>query len=97
MFKYSTIYRITNKDKYRSANPFYYHIRTEENDSDYLFTESDMKDARLRALNNKEDLPNKQFVAVKEYDNSFLYGLVLGFLTTAFIYWLGKICVETLI
>ena len=97
MLKYSTIYRIKNKDKYRSANPFYYHIKTEENDTDYLFTETDIKDARVRALNNEEDLTDDKFVAVKLNDNSFFYGLFLGFLIGPIIYWLGKLCVETLI
>ena len=96
MYKYSTIYRTINKDKYRSANPFYYHIKI-ENNTDYLFTEEDVKDAANRALSNKEDLPNEKFIAVKENDNSFFYGVASGFVIGPFIYWLGVICVETLI
>lgn len=80
-YRYSHIYKTVNKDKYRSANPFYYHIQTESPRKDYLFTEKDLEKASDRAYSNVEDLPLSTF---KSCDNKYWSGFGFGFCLAAF-------------
>jgi len=52
----TTVYKVENKNAYRSANPNYYLIVT-DNEGEMLFTKSSIKDAKQRAKSNPEDVP----------------------------------------
>lgn len=52
--KLSHIYKVQNKKKYRTAESYYYLIKTK--DETFLFTESAMETAKQRAEKNTEDL-----------------------------------------
>lgn len=90
-YKYSNIYKTVNKDRYRSANPFYYHIRTKSPQKDYLFTEKELKKAADRAYSNLEDLPKARFTEGSKSFACFMMGCtasVLVLLTVEFGFYL---------
>lgn len=79
-YKYSNIYKTVNKDRYRSANPFYYHIRTKSPLKDYLFTEKEINRAADRAYSNLEDLPVAKFSEGSKCFLGFMMGCVTSLL-----------------
>jgi hypothetical protein len=70
--KYSHIYKVENKNRYKTSNPFYYLIKTEE--ETYLFTESDLIVAKERAVKNPEDIPVEEFEKEKKGFFSRFFG-----------------------
>lgn len=46
--------KVINKKRYKTANPFYYYIRSD--DTDYLFAQSQLDAAAERAQKNQEDI-----------------------------------------
>ena len=85
--------QVENKERYKTAQPFYWHIK-DQDDVDYLFTDSAMKEAEKRAEKNPEDIPmplpvvshNNYFaVTAATYLIGFCTGLVVGFVLKYFI------------
>tara|TARA_B100002019_G_C21104743_1_gene515345 strand:+ start:488 stop:760 length:273 start_codon:yes stop_codon:yes gene_type:complete len=82
--------QVENKGRYKTAQPFYWHIK-DQNDVDYLFTDSALKEAEKRAEKNPEDIPMP--LPVVSHDNyliGFATGLVVGFAVTAATYFVLK-------
>lgn len=75
--KPATVYKVENTNRYRTANPHYYLVVT-ENDGSLLFSKTDLEVAKKRAKANPEDIPNYRKV------NAVEWGVCLAFaMTTA--------------
>ena len=68
--------KVENKGRYKTSNPFYWHTK-DQDDIDYLFTESALLEAEKRASKNPEDIPN---IPEIEEPASFAVGLTCGIL-----------------
>lgn len=66
--------RVENKNPYITSREYYWYTKSEN--VDYLFTESQLKTAADRALNNPEDIPVLEN-EIKE-TNSFIVGYFVG-------------------
>jgi hypothetical protein len=73
--KPATVYKVENTNRYRTANPYYYLVVT-ENDGSLLFSEADIEIAKNRAKANPEDIPNYKKV------NAVCWDICLGFAVT---------------
>lgn len=75
--KHSHIYKVKNKNRYQTANKFYYLMLTKQ--FSFLFTKNDMEKAKFRASRNLEDIPkiNSNFL---DSFSMFWYtiGIVMG-------------------
>jgi hypothetical protein len=74
--------RVENLDKYKTAEGYYYYLRSD--DKDYLFSESQLAVANKRADKNKEDIPT----CVDESPSMLTvsaFGFLMGVLSTSFI------------
>ena len=81
--------QVKNKDRYKTAQNFYWHIR--DKDVDYLFTHSALTEAEKRALKNPEDIPEPRDPKNKHpYFNGLLTGIICGFVCTAGGYFIGQ-------
>ena len=75
--KPATVYKVENTNRYRTANPHYYLVVT-ENDGPLLFSKTDLEVAKKRAKANPEDIPNYKKA------NTVDWGICLAFaMTTA--------------
>jgi len=67
--------KVENKNRYKTAGNYYWYIKNGKDE--YLFSESQMETAKLRARKNPEDLPK---------DLSFYKGLdIFGYLSCGFL------------
>lgn len=82
---YSQLYKVENKDRYKTANPYYWLVKTPYRS--YLFTDSDIEKAADRANNNLEDLPKDKFYKPKGFITPFIFGFFFSTLLTGF-FWL---------
>ena len=83
--------KVENKGRYKTSNPFYWHTK-DQDDIDYLFTESALLEAEKRATKNPEDIPPDLVEPSKRDD--FLSGVILGFVFGGLFvgaFWLMKI------
>ena len=83
--------KVENKGRYKTSNPFYWHTK-DQDDIDYLFTESALLEAEKRATKNPEDIPPDLVEPSKRDD--FLSGMILGFVFGGLLvgaFWLMKI------
>ena len=84
--------QVENKDRYRTAQYFYWYIR--DKDIDYLFTQAALEEAERRALNNLEDIPESREPEPEKgrscFFNGLLTGLIGGFVFTAVGYFIGQ-------
>ena len=70
------IRKVENKGRYKTAQPYYWHLH---NDGlDYLFTESQLKEAEKRADRNPEDIPEIEEPA--SFTTGFTCGIIVGIL-----------------
>ena len=85
--KYSHFYKVENESKYKTAAK-HYHLAKTKNDA-YLFTDSDLSTAKIRAAANPEDVNYLEFeeessavirrvVFVLSVFASLALGLVIG-------------------
>jgi hypothetical protein len=70
--------KVENKNKYKSADPFYYHLR--DGDVDYLFSDYQLEAAKNRALSNPEDVADYE-----EPPNDFWVGFGSGVVACSFL------------
>lgn len=83
--------KVENKGRYKTAQPFYWHTKDQDN-IDYLFTETALLEAEKRAEKNPEDIPPD--LAEPKKKDEFLYGMILGFFFGGLFvgaFWLMKI------
>ncbi len=80
--------KVENKGRYKTAQPFYWHIR--DGQVDYLFTYSALQEAEKRAAKNPEDIPEEIAVPYNGYLTGLATGLVVGFAVTAASYFAVK-------
>ena len=80
--------QVENKGRYKTAQPFYWHIK-DQDDVDYLFTDSALKEAEKRAEKNPEDIPFP-IDEPASFTAGFAIGLIVGFAVTAGSYFLIK-------
>lgn len=78
--KCSYFYKVENKQRYRTANDYYWLAKTK--DGAYLFTNMDLMKASGRVESNLEDIPEEYFVDEKDrsyyyFSIGFLFGAVL--------------------
>lgn len=69
--------KVENKNPYVTSREYYWHVQ--DNNIDYLFTESQLKTAMDRALNNPEDLP--KLAPPEDCEDTFSSGFYIGFLS----------------
>lgn len=75
--KYSYIYKVKNKNRYKTANHFYYLLLT--NKFSYLFTKNDLMRAAIRADKNIEDIPKINYSFVDSFTPLwYTIGMVMG-------------------
>ena len=74
----TTVYKVENRNAYRTANPNYYLIVT-DNEGEMLFTKSSIKDAKQRAKSNPNGsgLNRSIFSARRRYGSCRGYGIYL--------------------
>lgn len=71
--------KVENKKRKNAASKYYYHIRDLEG-VDYLFSESQLKAAQVRANANPEDVSHYE---IEEAEGPFWKGVVAGFFAGA--------------
>jgi len=76
MRKISYFYKVENKDRYKTANKYYFHAKSASG-INYLFTTAQLKEAIARAQKNTEDLPKEEY---KPQDETKSVGFVTGFM-----------------
>jgi hypothetical protein len=72
--------KIENRDRYRTADKHYYHLR--DGETDYLFSDSQLETAEERALNNPEDL-----AGWTEPKGTFWLGMIYGTVLGTLLCW----------
>ena len=81
--------QVENKDRYKTAQNFYWHIR--DKDVDYLFTQAALTEAEKRALKNPEDIPAPRDPEGQHpYFNGFTTGIICGFVCPARSYFIAQ-------
>jgi hypothetical protein len=84
--------KVENKGRYKTSNPFYWHTK-DQDDIDYLFTDSALIEAEKRASKNPEDIPDNYGPSKHDWNTYFIglaTGLVAGFACTAATYFLAQ-------
>ena len=65
--KPTTVYKVENKNRHKTANPHYYLVVT-ENEGCLLFTKADIEKAKSRTKTNPEDVPRHKKVNTVDWD-----------------------------
>lgn len=74
--------KVQNEGRYKTAQAFYWHVKSD--DTDYLFTDSQLKEAKNRAEKNPEDIP--AYGPDPGFDSiSFMLGGLIGVICGALV------------
>jgi len=77
--------KVENKGRYKTAQPYYWHVH--DDGTDYLFTESQLKEAEVRAGKNPEDIPSAEPEHHDAWTTGLVTGLISGGLLSFSTYW----------
>ena len=84
--------QVENKNRYRTAQPYYYHLHEEGDKVDYLFTINQLDNAEERARANPEDfVSDYEKPVASEFWAGLMGGRVIGMMGLTLLWAVGRL------